>query len=144
MGVLDWTDNYRAVSNELATPKVLVCPEDKQKVAWADWPTLDGDRHISYFLGYDAHESRPQTILAGDRGVTGTFGVNSYELSWTTAVGSSIDATFDTTLHGGYGHIVLSDASVHHASSLQVREQIMAALSSGSTNVIFSLPHGVP
>src|SRR5258705_8044209 len=32
----DWTDNYRAASNELVTTKILVCPTDKTKTASSD------------------------------------------------------------------------------------------------------------
>jgi prepilin-type N-terminal cleavage/methylation domain-containing protein len=65
----DWTDNYRSISNELVTPKVLACPTDKQRKPETSWRTLDGDQNISYFVGFDAHEARPQTMLAGNRNV---------------------------------------------------------------------------
>ena len=44
----------------------------------------------------------------------------------------------------GKGFLVLSDASVHAATTYQFREYITTALTSGgSSNVVFSLPHGV-
>jgi hypothetical protein len=142
----DWTDNFRVASDELNTPKILACPTDQEKSAARDWQALDGTFHISYFFGRTATESRPQSILAGDRAISG--GVcstcDSRELTWDTSVGSSIDAAFEPTpLHKGSGYIVLADASVHHFKTSELREQIMAALSTGSTNVIFSLPRGV-
>ena len=157
MGSIDWTDHYRAASNELNTPKILYCPTDKQRApvdkarttrpkATATlksdpWSTLDGDRHISFFVGLDAEESKPQTILAGDRNVFSSSG--SADPFWTSEVGSSIDATWENTMHGGNGYIVLSDGSVQHTTTSQLREHIMSALSGGSTNVVFSLPRGV-
>src|SRR6187549_3269338 len=63
---MDWTDHYRAASNELNNPKVVYCPTDKEKRPTDQWFTMDGNKHVSYFVGLDAEESKPQTILAGD------------------------------------------------------------------------------
>src|ERR1041385_1669689 len=147
MGSIDWTDHFRTASNELNTPKILYCPTDKQKAPFDPagngdaWSRLDGDRHISFFVGLDADESKPQTILAGDRNVFRAPG--SAAPNWTAAVGSSVDATWDDTMHVAKGYIALSDGSVHLTTSAQLREHITSSLSSGSTNVIFSLPRGV-
>ena len=137
----DWTDHFRVASNELVTPKILLCPTDKQKVAGEQWATLDGDRHISFFIGMDADETKPQTILSGDRNVVG--GGGGVDLTWNTALGSSIDATWDTSMHANAGFVLLSDGSVQRISTAQLREHITTSLSGGSTNVIFSLPRGV-
>jgi len=37
MGSPDWSDNFRVASNELVTPKVLICPADKDKQQFALW-----------------------------------------------------------------------------------------------------------
>ncbi|HWN93679.1 MAG TPA: prepilin-type N-terminal cleavage/methylation domain-containing protein [Methylomirabilota bacterium] len=145
-GSIDWTDNYRAASNEFNTPKILVCPEDKTRTVGTGWPAplLDGDRHISYFAGTTADETLPQSILAGDRSAFSRGGSGSAtDPSWSAAVLGSIDAEFENNLHKGGGYIALADASVHHVTSSQLKEFIIAALSSGSTNVTFSLPRGV-
>jgi prepilin-type N-terminal cleavage/methylation domain-containing protein len=147
MGSSDWTDNYRAASNELNTPKILHCPTDTQKKQHDQWSnpnpslSLDGDRHISFFVGLDAEESKPQSILAGDRNVYSKAG-NTTTPNWTAAAVGSIDATWDETMHKGNGYIVLADASVQHTTTPQLCEYITSALSSGSTNVTFSLPRG--
>ena len=150
----DWTDNCRAASNEMVTPKILLCPTDKQRVDVQStpgvndlWARLDGDKHISYFLGFSAEETKPQTILAGDRGIGGGGGSSDY-LRWDSANGTSIDVYFDPNgFHGGNGQgkgfIVLSDASVQHVNNSQIREYILNALTSGSKEVYFSPPRGV-
>ena len=157
----DWTDNYRAASNELVTPKILVCPTDKHRTtplalagpsskkaaaaapAQTAWSLLDGNKHISYFLGLDAQESKPQSILAGDSGISSGYALQ--DLTFSGANGTSIDVTFDATMHEGSGHIVLSDASVHHVSTAQFREYIITSITSGNASnaVIISLPRGV-
>lgn len=142
----DWSDNYRACSNEFTTPKFLACPGDEKRSQAEVWPTLDGDRHISFFVGLEADETKPLSILSGDRNVTGAAGGS--DPSWSASFGTSIDASFQLTrdnaaLHRGKGNIGLSDGSVQQVSSAELREAISAALAGGCTNVTFSLPRGV-
>ena len=138
----DWTDHFRAASNELNNPKIVYCPTDQHKAPATEWATMDGDKHISFFVGLDADESRPQTVLAGDRNVyDASVGVS--DLNWTMSIIGSIMASWDTTMHEEKGYIALSDGSVQHTSTQQLRDQISASLATGSTNVIFSLPRGV-
>ena len=139
----DWTDNYRACSNELSATAILVCPSDQKKAVARNWATLDGDRHISFFVGLDAGETIPETVLAGDRNVLG--GGGGIERTWTSALGSSIDAEWDATLHARVGQLLISDGSAQQTTTYQMRDQISTALSmsGGTTNVIFSLPRGV-
>jgi prepilin-type N-terminal cleavage/methylation domain-containing protein len=143
----DWTDHYRVASNELVTPKVVFCPTDKQKVVGTLWNTLDGDRHISFFVGLDADESKPQTVLAGDRNVyDASAGIT--DLKWNDAVIGSVQAKWDNMLHENSGYIVLSDGSVQHTTSQQLQDQIVSALNTSlavgtNATVTFSLPRGV-
>jgi len=67
---LDCCNNLRqmGVGFRLVTPKFLVCPADKRKPA-TNFPSLT-IQNVSYFLGLDADESRPQMTLAGDRNLT--------------------------------------------------------------------------
>ncbi len=144
LGSQDWTDNYRACSNEMNSPKVLACPSDTKKTSWTVWNTLDGDRHISFFIGLDADETKPSTILTGDRNVTSNSGVLDY--FWTPGSGTSIDAAWDETMHVFNGNLGLSDGSVQETTTFQLRDQISGALSEESgTNAMvqFSLPRGV-
>ncbi len=143
-GSFDWTDHYRAASNEFNTPKILACAEDKARTVGIGWAAgmLDGDRHISYFAGTNAEETLPQSILAGDRNAFSRAG-STTDPNWNSFVLGSIDAEWDESIHKANGYIVLSDASVHHTTTSQLREFIVAALSSGSSNVTFSLPRGV-
>jgi prepilin-type N-terminal cleavage/methylation domain-containing protein len=140
LGTDDWTDHIRVCSNELQTPKILVCPSDRQKTMAQNWRMLDGDRHISFFVGLDAEESKPQTILFGDRNVYG--GGGGLDLSWNRGMGSSIDAVWLNTIHVNKGEITLSDGSVQQTKNSTLREQISTALQSGSQTVTFSLPRG--
>ena len=50
--------DFLTMSNELISPKILICPEDKQHVAAADWAHFDPKQHVSYeFLLPNAKEA---------------------------------------------------------------------------------------
>jgi prepilin-type N-terminal cleavage/methylation domain-containing protein len=95
---------FGVMSNELSTPKVLICGSDERS-AHTNWffgnppvispqPTADNaffnNNKISYFVGVDTTDNFPQMALAGDRNIYG------YAPSQTT-----IPATFP---NGGYGN----------------------------------------
>ena len=61
--------HFQAVSNELNSPKVLFCPSDTKRNRTADFARFN-NANLSYFVGFDAKETRPQTILSGDRTIT--------------------------------------------------------------------------
>src|SRR6266542_4212642 len=47
----DWTDHFRVCSNELSTPRILLCLADVQNKAATNWAFATGDANISYFVG---------------------------------------------------------------------------------------------
>jgi prepilin-type N-terminal cleavage/methylation domain-containing protein len=141
LGSDDWTDHFRVCSNELSVPRLLLCPADIEKKAATNWASAAGDAHVSYFVGLAASEERPQTILLGNRNVTG--GDGGLDPKWSRFLGSSIDAAWDKTLHVRRGNLALADGSVQSTKTEALRAQISAALASGLTNVIFSKPRGI-
>jgi len=139
----DWIDHFRAASNELVTPKVLACPRDKDRRVGADWLGIAGLDNCSYFVGLSAREENPLTMLTGDANFTGGGASGSvFEPSWNTGYGTSIDATWENTLHDGKGAIGLTDGSVSMMKNPQFRDQISVILASGATNVSLSKPQG--
>ena len=143
-GAPSWADNFRVASNQLVTPKLLTCASDKEKLANIppnmNWSLLQGEDHVSYFFGRDADPLKPQTILLGDRSI---YGGDGNEPFWNNAAVGSINVEWDSKLlHGKNGNLALADASVRQVTSKGLRDQIAAALQSGSTNVVFSLPQG--
>lgn len=76
---------FMSMSNELSTPRILVCPSDRvqqgdsdnsERIEGSNWiafmmmqPPI-GNRFVSYFVGTSASEENPQTILSGDRNIT--------------------------------------------------------------------------
>ncbi len=138
----DWVDHFRVCSNELVTPKILVCPMQKDKKPAPDWASAGGFDNVSYFAGLTAEESKPQTLLTGDGNILG--GGGGLDPHWSISLGGSIDAAWDGTVHGERGHIARSDGSVQRMNTFGLRDQISAALTGGTTNVVISKPQGVP
>jgi len=137
----DWTDHFRACSNELRAPKLLVCPTDITKRAGTNWVTMRGDRNVSYFVGTQATQPKTQVIVAGDRNVLG--GGGGLDPSWSLFLGSSIDAAWDSSLHKRKGVLALGDGSTQKINTSMLRDQISANLALGTTNVVFSKPRGI-
>ena len=57
---------FQVVSNELNTPKILICPADTNRVAAANFSSGFDNKNVSYFVGVDADTVYPGTILSGD------------------------------------------------------------------------------
>ncbi len=138
---MDWTDHFRACSNELSTPRILLCPAETKKIPATNWFFIFGDMNITYFIGETVQEKLPQTILSGDSNVTG--GGGGLDPHWSVYLGTSIDAAWDKTLHVRRGNLTLSDGSVQQMNKENLRAQISAALDAGVTNVVFSKPRGI-
>ena len=67
---------FQVMSNELSTPKVLICPADSfHSVAATNFGTAGqgfGDfdlAKVSFFIGDDAVDSDPQMVLFGDQNI---------------------------------------------------------------------------
>src|SRR5258708_9769263 len=101
--------HFQAISNELITPKALICPLDTAKVVATNFNTGFSDRNVSYFVGTDASDTTPQMFLSGDRNLAsegqpikpGLFDLTTnIPLTWTKAI------------HGSCGNILFADGSV--------------------------------
>jgi type II secretory pathway pseudopilin PulG len=111
---------FLSLSNEIGTPNVLLCPLDKTRVAATHWPALRNE-NISYFLGLDADETQPQSLLSGDSHLaTNGVAVKSGLLELTTH--SVVDWTLER--HAGGGNLVVGDGSVQQATSARWQSMI--------------------
>jgi prepilin-type N-terminal cleavage/methylation domain-containing protein len=139
-------DHFRVVSNELSSPKVLACTSGgaTKAVNWALTGTGSLQPiNISYFVGLDADETRPSTILSGDVNImkAGSTVVRGTTTSFSaTDTTDNMDAGWDTTTHNKQGNIGLGDGSVQQTSEPALRRQITASWQSTRTNVTIQLP----
>ncbi len=179
-GAFAW-QHFVAVSNELSTPEIILCPADGiqpgtpadiPRVKASNWlsfprltPTAAGNRFVSYFVGLDASEENPQTILGGDRNLTpdtsaaapnilrngganqGPLGpTGSYQILVPTADTFPVNAAtrnfgFTARTHDGAGNILLGDGSVQQVTSARFREAIRDSVSTTDAPIQWSLPN---
>jgi len=83
-GALYIYEIFGVMSNELSTPKILICPSDERNpytnfafqppgatTATAPSASYLNNLYISYFLGIGGNEETPQMFLSGDRNIYG-------------------------------------------------------------------------
>jgi type II secretory pathway pseudopilin PulG len=106
--------HFQVMSNELSTPKVLVCPDDRDRYKnCATNFTAFGNANLSFFVGIDATETNPTMILSGDRNITNGTPMQNGLLRLTT---NSITG-WTSEAHEKVGNILLADGSVQQLST---------------------------
>ena len=124
------------MSNELNSPKILACGSDARRTKAVLWSELD-DKHLSYVVGLDASEAGPQSILSGDRNITGGTKVTNTVFFF----GSNNVARFTKDIHNQTGNIGLGDGSAMQINARGLTNQINAALrSSGQPGLRLAIP----
>lgn len=106
--------HFLAMSSELQTPALLVCPADKSKTIATNFNAGLSDSNVSYFVGTDAKDTNPQMLLSGDHNLAsegksiapGLFILTTNTpLAWTKA------------LHNACGNILHADGSLQFCGS---------------------------
>jgi type II secretory pathway pseudopilin PulG len=131
---------FSVLSNELSTPKILLCPADRfGRVEAAGFFTNGGassgqaagipfasNRNLSYFLGVDATAKTGPMLLSGDRSLTNDFPspfrfgeamVGSLGTNHTASRG----AGWDKRVHRFRGNVCLGDGGVQQTSEVDLR-----------------------
>jgi len=139
-------DVYCNISNEVNSPKVYSCPSDgRTKAQNFNIPNgvnclKQDESNLSYFLGEDADEGRPQTILTGDRNVRKAGArADGGSHTWNDATPGT-DADFDGGIHKSAGNIGLADGSAQQVTTSGLQKQIASAVRSGTGTVTFRYP----
>ncbi len=139
--------HFLVVSNRVETPKLLLCPEDKERLPvksfWKSdprpptWSQLTSNSQLSYFLGPEARDEQPQSIWMGDRNLScGTNPVAPGRLVVTPEAGSPFASDrkyalgFTAQMHNQAGNIMLGDGSVQQVTSGRLRDFVRDALTS--------------
>jgi prepilin-type processing-associated H-X9-DG protein len=108
-----------AMSNELSTPKILICPDDRSRFMTADFGTLSNE-NISYFAGLTARESVSDTLLFGDRHITGGTLANDH----LRVITRKSDVAWLPGVHAGQGNVGMADGSVQQVPSASLQQII--------------------
>lgn len=117
--------HFTAMSNELATPKMLVCPSDNRRQPATNFPSLR-DTNVSYFLCLNATSSDPQTWLIGDRNITNGFA----PIRGVLTVPTNMPVGWTEKMHENAGNICLADGSVQQPSSRKLNEFLRSVTNS--------------
>ena len=138
---------YTTLSNELVTPKVLVCNSDGGKTRASDFlndtavsfgKQANPEDGLSYFAGVDGAEDKPQTIISGDRNAGGAGFGASLPPGWTSQDYNTVDATWGNNIHVLQGNIGLGDGSALQVNAVALKKQIANAnLSVNQTRFVY-------
>lgn len=122
------------MSNEISSPKVLVCSIDEKRTKVTNFAQLN-NRHVSYFVSLDAQEGKPASILLGDRNIVGgTPGGNGVLRILTNS-----QVGWGTDMHIGSGNIGFADGSAMQTSSNNLRKLVQADLHSKTNDYVIRL-----
>ena len=168
--------SYVACSNELNSPKVLACGADSLRNKATSFYglspsivnsvgaglnlstfTMNANNYVSYFLGMDADETKPQTILSGDFNLETSAGTSIWPGGSVTVNGATATTCkqwmgtgtptdqWSASVHQKAGNIGLGDGSSQQVSVGSFQKQVVAAVASngglpGSTCTIQYIP----
>jgi len=127
-GAMEWAQQgiawpvFQVMSNELNTPKILVCPADKAGIAAASFNSSGDRSNLSYFVGLDAKEVEPQMFLTGDSDLE--IGRAKFQ-SGIVNLETNRLVNFSEDRHGKQGNVGLVDGSVQGYSSTRLRDALM-------------------
>jgi prepilin-type N-terminal cleavage/methylation domain-containing protein len=142
-------EHFAVLSNELSTPRILVCSSDKERKPALDFTgqpegftyTTNRNRTLSYFVGTHAYSQQSQTLLAGDRNITnglpqlescGPASLSSGAMSLDPSRSSAIKWT--PPLHRNIGNICLADGSIFMATQARLRIHVVKDPVGGDPN----------
>ncbi len=101
--------HFRVMSNELSTPRMLVCPNDKNRTSATNSDSNFKDTNLSYFINVDAVEGNGSSLLCGDRNLRNKAptGRRFVCLSSTSVIG------WTREIHREKGNLCFADGSVN-------------------------------
>jgi hypothetical protein len=125
---------FRSMSNECGSPKILKCPSDLKRTKESDWAKLKNS-NISYFIGLDSDETKPQIILSGDRNISGGVLTSNRIVD----VRATNILVWGADIHAHQGNIGLGDGSAMQLNNPGLRRQTL--LQSTNLSVVrFAFP----
>ena len=113
---------YQVMSNELSTPKILICPEDRIHTYATNFDNDFNASHISYFVGANVtNETNSAMLLVGDD----NFQINgSIVPSGMLQLATNAPISWTAARHKHVGNIGMADGSVFEVSTLQLQEAL--------------------
>jgi hypothetical protein len=147
---------FAAVSNELVTPRLLVCPADSKKLVnqASNWSTSSSGGYAnskyrnnatSYTIGLHSGIEAPRALLSSDRnlqvdslGQSCSFGLLG--VATISPVSAQTGVAWTNDLHGVFGNLLLNDGSVLQKSTDGLREYFRAEVDDNTSQLHMLLP----
>ena len=153
--------HFQMLSNELGSTKILVCPGDviRQPTAAAVFGITTNSQPglidmtnsaVSYFVGTEADETKPNMLLVGDRNmgtnngstdIVYASGTNFFKIDTSVDVAGIQEAAWSglatnnvSPHHDNAGNYALADGSVQQASSDKLKEALRLSRQSYGAN----------
>jgi len=106
---------FQVMSNELSTPKLLICPQDTNRFYATNFTTDFNNSKISYFVGLDVtNEMNPRMFLCGDD----NFAIGGVPVkSGLLQLSANAPITWTKERHKFVGNIGLADGSVQQVTT---------------------------
>lgn len=130
----NWTNaasafrHFRALSNELSHPNLLICAADKKTKPAPTFASLSNP-NLSYFVGLVPDTANPSLLLAGDNTLTlSNRPLRGLELTLQT----NVSLRWTSTTHKDFGNVTVADGSVQQFSASRLHE----AITQGATNTL--------
>jgi competence protein ComGC len=120
--------HFRLMSNELSTPRILVCPNDKNRTYATNFDSDLKDTKLSYFINADAVEGDESSLLGGDRNLTNQPAAGSRLV----CVSKSMPLAWTGEIHHEQGNVGFGDGAVYGFVNGSV--PLTARLREGVTN----------
>lgn len=121
---------FLVMTNELSVPRTVICLADQRSAA-TNWAALT-NTNLSYFVGLDAEDIRPNMILSGDRDIA----ENGQLLRGTANLTTNRPVAWHKLLHKEGGNIGLADGSVQQTTVATLR-QLLANTGDTTNRVLF-------
>jgi prepilin-type N-terminal cleavage/methylation domain-containing protein len=139
--------HFAALSNELSTPKIVVCPSDSRtestifgayNVSGAkNVIPFNSNKNVSYFVGLSADETKPQCFLSGDRNIMDALSNPARTTSTSAQIvnlgtnhlstpAPGTGAYYTNTMHNLAGNVTLGDGSVQQYTSARLKDALRA------------------
>jgi prepilin-type processing-associated H-X9-DG protein len=157
---------FGAMSNELSTPKILVCPAESDSShantastfaysisgTTANTVPYTNDLEVSYFIGVDAQDTFPQMLLDGDHNMGGNgnpppagyfwngASQNGYAVSLGTNFTANQGPGWMDNMHSKQGNVGLADGSVQQFSRTKLQEALRNTSDAGQGTTTPAFP----
>ena len=115
-GPSEWR-HFQVMSNELSTPRTLLCPADDLRPVAATNFVFFNNSNVSYFVSLSAVKTDPSGIWSGDRNITNGTPIKNGILELTT----NQPTGWTAEMHKRVGNIALSDGSISQVSQTGLR-----------------------